>query len=217
MTQDKRSKKRGRPVANQQLDKSKVLEVALKEFAQKGFDGAQFKTIAKEANMSPSLINYHFDGKEDLWKQAIQKLGEQLSKRFREVKSYFKDLEGVPWMKAYTRQFVYFSAEHPEFYKIIFHEMCNPSERSKWLIDTILIPIQEELGIPLLLDSKVKHKIFSEVSLAHFTSLLIGAANVFFVHVFEMKYRFGVDSLNPEEIEKYADFVNKTLFARFEK
>lgn len=216
MTPEKIRKKRGRPVANKQLDKSKVLEKAVKEFAQKGFDGAQLKIIAKEANMAPSLINYHFEGKEDLWKQAVQQLGQKLAERFQEVRRYFKDLEGIPWIKAYTRQFVYFSAEHPEFYKIVFHEMCDPSERTKWLIDTILKPLHDELGVKLSPETVANHKIFSATSLAHFSSLLIGAANIFFVHAFEMQYRFGVDSLSQEEIEKYADFVNETLFARFE-
>jgi len=42
--------------------------------------------------------------------------------------SYFKDLKGIAALKTYIRQFVYFTAEHPEFHKVVFHEMCTQTE-----------------------------------------------------------------------------------------
>ena len=131
-------KKRGRPKGSKQIDKTAILEVAIQEFANRGFDGARQRDIALTAGITISLMNYHFDGKNDLWKQAVSHLGKKLTQRFIEVQGYFKDLKDIAALKAYTRQFIYFSAEHPEFYKIVFHEMCTKTERATWLIETIL-------------------------------------------------------------------------------
>jgi len=52
----------------------------------------------------------------------------------------FKDLEGLAALKAYTRQLIYFCAEHPEYYKLVFHEMCTKTERATWFIENITLP-----------------------------------------------------------------------------
>jgi len=145
-TNNKQKKKRGRPKASKQIDKKAILEIAIQEFANKGFGGVRQRDIAEQAGIANSLMNYHFESKEDLWEQAISQMGEKLMQRYVEVKSYFKDLEGIAAMKAYTRQFVYFSAEHPEFFKIFFHEMCTQTKRADWLVDTILMPLHNFFG-----------------------------------------------------------------------
>lgn len=48
--------------------RKQILDAALKIFAQKGFRGATNQAIAKEAgNISPGLIYWYFDNKEDLF------------------------------------------------------------------------------------------------------------------------------------------------------
>ena len=207
---NKKGKKRGRPFGNKDL--SMVLDAAAKVFAQKGFDGAQIKDIAQKADFTTSLLHYHFENKEDLWKQTITMLGEELMETFKNIESYFKDLKGIPLMKAYNRQFIYFSVNRPEFFKIAFHEIGNESHRAEWYLDEILIPIHNQFGI------NKDHQFYksSNISPAHFHSLLVGSANIFFALSFQYKRQFGVDSFDKDEIERYVDFVNETIFARFE-
>lgn len=47
--------------------RSQILEAALKVFAEKGFKGATNKDIADAAGVSPGLIYFYFDNKEDLF------------------------------------------------------------------------------------------------------------------------------------------------------
>ena len=208
-------KKRGRPKGSKQIDKAAILEVAFREFATKGFDGTRQRDIASMADITNSLMNYHFDGKEDLWKQSVTHLGKKLTKRFLEIQSYFKDLEELSAMKAYTRQFIYFSAQHPEFYKIVFHEMCTKTKRAKWLIETILAPMHH-------LTEKANRKntegkmVFRGYPLPNLFSMIIGSANVFFIHVYQMENMYGIDSFDEKEIEQHADVVIDLLFAKFQ-
>ena len=207
-------KKRGRPVGSKQIDKVAILNIAIQEFANKGFDGVRQRDIAKKASITNSLMNYHFENKEDLWQQAVLQLGEKLKKRLLEVQGYFKDLEGIAALKAYTRQFIYFSAKHPEFYKVVFHEMCTQTERADWLIDTMLSPLHQMFG-GVTSNSKSEIEEFKGYPIANISSIIIGAANVFFIHAFQMKKMYGTNPFEKETIEKHADIVIELLFAKF--
>jgi TetR/AcrR family transcriptional regulator len=62
-------KKAGRPT---ELDPGALLDAAEKLFADKGFNGATTRELAKAAGCNVALISYHFGGKEGLY-QAILK------------------------------------------------------------------------------------------------------------------------------------------------
>ncbi len=210
----KNSRKRGRPFANKDL--SVVLDAAAQVFSKKGFDGAQIKDISEQANFSTSLLHYHFKNKEDLWKQTVRKLGDELRRVLQNIESYFKDLSGIPLLKAYNRQFIYFSAKHPEFFKIVFHEIVNESHRAEWLMDEILDPLHAQFSSRVEMDKNQNSAILPDSTKAHVHSMVVGAANIFFALSFQFKRQFGIDSFDTEEIEKYIDFVNSTLFAKYE-
>ena len=114
-------RKRGRPSLKKEIDLSKVLEVAIKSFANEGYKGTSMKTIAEEAGYTKAVLHYHFENKENLWKKAILHLNDKLIQRYEEMQGYFKDLEGLAALKAYTRQYVYFCAEYPEYYLSLLH------------------------------------------------------------------------------------------------
>ncbi|MFK7980279.1 MAG: TetR/AcrR family transcriptional regulator, partial [Saprospiraceae bacterium] len=183
-------------------------------FGIKGFDGTKLKDIAKEANISNAVLNYHFDGKEDLWKQAVTQLGEKLVQRYQEIAGYFQDLEGIAALKAFTRQFVYFSAEYPEFHRIIFHEMCTRTERATWLVKEVLNPLHHFF---VYFYSSNKNLDIEGYAAANLSSIIIGASNTFFIHAFQMEQMYGVNPFEKEQIEKHADMVMDLVFAKFNK
>ena len=55
--------------------KTRILETALKEFAQHGYDGAGVVKIANDAGVSQPSIHYHFKSKRALWEAAMTHLG----------------------------------------------------------------------------------------------------------------------------------------------
>ena len=60
-----------RPAAGEDRRKQ-ILEAAFKVFAEKGFKGATNKNIADEAGVTPGLIYWYFDSKEDLFFALMQ-------------------------------------------------------------------------------------------------------------------------------------------------
>src|SRR5690606_37549596 len=57
--------------------KDALLRAAKKVFAAKGYDGATVKEVADEAGANISLVSYHFNGKENLFRACVQAYGEE--------------------------------------------------------------------------------------------------------------------------------------------
>ncbi len=54
--------------------RTRLIESAILHFADKGFDGAGIREIAKSANANSALVAYHFCGKEGLYSEALKEL-----------------------------------------------------------------------------------------------------------------------------------------------
>ncbi|MEL6589804.1 MAG: TetR family transcriptional regulator [Bacteroidota bacterium] len=208
---EKSGRKRGRPVSREKIDQDRLLDIANKVFAEKGFEGAQLKEIAERAGISKSLMNYHYGNKEQLWKVSVKRLGEKLNEQLRETGRMLKDLTGVALMKAYNRQFIYFSAEHPEFYKIFIQEMYAGTERSFWMFDNILKPLYEFTEV-FIKAAKADNDPIGKIPTANLSAILMGSANTIFMHAYQMQQVYGVDPFQPEEIERHADIINALVF-----
>lgn len=55
--------------------KEALLIAAKRIFAQKGYDGATVKDIADEAGVNISLVSYHYNGKENLFRACVEAYG----------------------------------------------------------------------------------------------------------------------------------------------
>lgn len=60
-----------------ETSKQKILDVATKLFAQKGFDGVGVREICKEAGANICMISYFWGGKKELYKGIINNLVEK--------------------------------------------------------------------------------------------------------------------------------------------
>ena len=49
-----------------------IVEIARKHFAMHGFNGTSMKDVAAESGIAGSLINYHFQDKEGLFRASIE-------------------------------------------------------------------------------------------------------------------------------------------------
>lgn len=208
----KTEQKRGRPSLEIQLDVNKILDCAIQAFAEKGFDGASLSDIAKRAGVrNTSVLNYHFGSKEGLWKQAITRLGSQLADRVQQIGGVLQDVTGTQLLKAYMRQFVYFTAENPDFHRVVALEMCARSERTEWLVHTLLDPLHQ-LYENMFLNREFKDSHLGQIPAANLASMMIGAVTTFFFHATQMEIQYGVDPFSAEEIEKHVDGLNQLFF-----
>jgi TetR/AcrR family transcriptional regulator len=56
----------------------KIIQAALKEFTEKGYDAASLSEIAREAGTTKQLLHYYFSGKDQLYLTAINDVSQSL-------------------------------------------------------------------------------------------------------------------------------------------
>ncbi|MEM8935011.1 MAG: helix-turn-helix domain-containing protein, partial [Pseudomonadota bacterium] len=69
-----RPARRRRPQERAEATKNKLLEAAVFEFADRGFDAVTIRDIEVRADVQRGLLSYHFGDKESLWKASVDKL-----------------------------------------------------------------------------------------------------------------------------------------------
>lgn len=114
-----------------------ILDAAIHTFAEFGFDAASIGLIAERSKVKKTLIQYHFETKENLWKEAVNALWEQ---RQVALPSYFKGADKVDselTLRFIFKQIIRFAFDHPEWLGIMLREAANPtSPRFNWLIES---------------------------------------------------------------------------------
>ena len=66
------SKNAKKPTFTEEARRAQILDIALKLFVEKGFDGTSVTEIAKQAEVSRGVIFYYFDGKRELGEEVIR-------------------------------------------------------------------------------------------------------------------------------------------------
>lgn len=63
---------RGRRRGDAARTRERILAAARAEFASTGYDGVSLRAIARRAQVDPALVHHYFDGKQDVFAQALE-------------------------------------------------------------------------------------------------------------------------------------------------
>ncbi|MDQ1532599.1 MAG: hypothetical protein QOF28_360 [Actinomycetota bacterium] len=187
-----------------------ILEAALDLFSERSFDGASTRLIAERAGVTQPLLNYHFAGKEDLWRAAVDDLFERVRTSMRGRLSGLRGVDDITIAKLMVRHFVEFSAANPQLYRIIMQESKQPGPRLDWLVDTHVRPYYET-AVAMFERLGAGGEV-APVAPAHLYYLMTGAGASVFVMAPECERLTGVDPFTPEFVAAHADLVVDLLF-----
>lgn len=207
-------RKRGRPVASEKLDTTVLLEAALDVFSDHGYEGAQLKEVAEKVGVTTPLISYHFENKEDLWKQSIIHLSAKIMRRYEEVRKEHDHLNGIALLKAFSKQYLYLMAEFPSMYKILLQEMGRKSWRYDFVSQNLLMPVVWFSHKPITESKDLAE--FKAIPAANFVSIMFGATSSFFVLAQTLETEYGISPFSKENIEMHANIMNNLIFKQFE-
>ncbi|MFK8137899.1 MAG: TetR/AcrR family transcriptional regulator [Bdellovibrionales bacterium] len=73
--------------------RAQLIEAGKALFSEKGFDGTTVKEIANAAGVNISLISYHFDGKEKLYRECVGDHGGKLLEMAKRILTHCKSEE----------------------------------------------------------------------------------------------------------------------------
>ena len=207
-------RKRGRPVSSEKLDINVLLEAALEVFSEFGYEGAQLKEVASKVGVTTPLISYHFENKEDLWKQSIIHLSSKIMQRYEEVSASNNHLNGISLLKAFTKHYLYLMAEFPSMYKILLQEMGRKSWRYDFVSQNLLMPVVWFSHKPITESENLEE--FKAIPAANFVSIMFGATSSFFVLAQTLETEYGISPFTKENIEMHANIMNDLIFKQFE-
>ena len=179
--------------------RDRLLEAALAEFAEHGFEGASTRAIASRAGAHQPQINYHFESKEALWRAAI----EDLMAAFDEAFTGSATDDPRETFAETIRRLVRFAATRPELHRIMIQEGTHDTERLRWIADTY-IARRHDLLVEMW-ERAVAEGGTAPVSPTLIHYLVLGAATLLFANAPEARIILGVDPTDPALVDEHAD------------
>ncbi len=201
-----------RPQQRSLETRERLLEAALAVFAEHGFAGATTREIARRAGVALAALPYHFTTKDALWRAAADRifgrLGETIGKRL-------ASLEGVDLptrLRLILREFVRFSAAHPELHRFMIQEGFAKSARLSWLVDAHIRPMYEFVRSTVAAAQRDGMVPVGRTEHLHY--IMIGAAASVYALGAEFELLTGEDPRDEALVSAHVDMLERLLFAR---
>jgi AcrR family transcriptional regulator len=185
--------------------RSRLLDIALDQFAAKGFEGTSIRDIAAEAGVNHGMIKYYFDNKDRLWRAAVTLLFERMERELAGPHPEDEGADSLQKVKNRLRRYVRYCARHPEHARIMIQESIRENSRLAWAVERFIAPQHEAA-------SKVRSEeentgIWPNISAASLSYIVVASCQMPFVLAQEIKHLYGVDMLHEAQIEAHADAV----------
>ena len=108
------------------------------------------------------------------------------------------------------REFVAFSATHPQLHRIITQECKSDGPRMDWLVERHVRPLYEQTTAMFTRLVDAGH--LPDIAAVHLYYILTGAGPTMFVLAPECRRLAGIDPQAPDVVEAHADAVVALIF-----
>ncbi|MDT7667249.1 MAG: TetR/AcrR family transcriptional regulator [Pseudonocardiales bacterium] len=179
------------------------LAAALHAFAIHGYQGVSVRTLNRELGVSHNLLHQRYGSKEAIWYAAVDWGFGLLAGRLAEHLDPHRD-PGAQ-LRVFVREFVAFSARHPDLLRVVHQEGSAPSRRLSYLLDTYVRPIITTLAPTYfeLVESGRARPIPPEA----FYYLVTSGGGAKYALDSMTRELFGATTLEPQQIDDYTDAV----------
>jgi len=203
----RRKKRQRRPIEV----RNRILAAALEGFARHGFEGTSTRMIAEDANVSQSLLLYHFPSKDQLWKAVAEYVHSNNT-----ASSILHDdtdvgaVSASDKLRAVIRSYVMMFAKIPSLHRMMTQEAHQPSERLAWACENYT-----RKDFNKICDLIVKGQEEGEVrsgNPARLRYAIIAMGSIPFSVAAEYQYLTNRNPFSSAEIESAIDFINHLVF-----
>jgi len=135
--------------------RTRLLETAVRLFAEKGFEGTSVRAITAEAGCNLAAVNYHFGGKDQLYEEIfhlrLKAIREQRLAIIRSALAEGISLEAL--LRAFATGFLEPFMEAPDglmWRRLMWREMIESHLRQGMFAAEVITPVHEELAAALI-------------------------------------------------------------------
>lgn len=187
--------------------RERIVEAAREAFAEHGFRAASTRDIAARARTTQGLVTYHFRTKDELWRAAAGGIFELLKTKLGERLASLDFDDPRDLARESIREYVRFTADHPELFRMMVEQGKHADARGRWLVDNHIKPMFESFER----DGPWFTLKFDKALLPHAHYVLAGAASLVFAVAPEVRRLTGVDPTKKKFVEDHAEFVARLL------
>lgn len=209
--QPSQRRKAVRRVQQRSIDtRQAILDAALIEFAERGFDGASTRRIGERAELDYTLIKYHYRTKDVLWKSTAEYAFEQLYVVWNNLIAADTPVSAGEQLRVAFRAVLRFTIEHPAFTHFMLRENQAASPRLPWLATNILSRSRENV-MPLISEAQAGGELIAgDPDQIYY--MLIGMTSALSSFNPEMMELTGFSLTDEVAIEAYWNLIERAIF-----
>jgi TetR/AcrR family transcriptional regulator len=193
-----------------QATRSAILEAALAEFAEKGFEAASIRSIAERTGFQHPLITYHYPTKDVLWRAVAEYTFERIREAWDQRAPEHANLSPLERLRAEYHAVFRHTAAFPDFHRFMRQETSIGNPRLQWVAETVLKPLIDRL-LPQI-EAAQKQGLLPRVEPILFHYMMISLVAALSEFGPEMRVTRRVYAERPEVIEAYWKLVEDTVF-----
>lgn len=184
--------------------KDQILEAALKEFADSGFEGASIRRIAAVADVNHCSIQHHFGTKRELWEASARYVFAEQEAWLDKRADGLQGVSEAEFMRLMFREFMLFSAHCPSLNRFML-QANQSEERMKWLVENLLKPSKH--SYLTMIERAQQAGVFVAGDPAHLHYLFVASATSIFAFGTEFEQVTGNNPFDQTIIDRHIDLV----------
>jgi TetR/AcrR family transcriptional regulator len=195
--------------------RTSILNAAIAEFAERGFEGASIRAIADRLGLQHPLVTYHYRTKDTLWRAAAEHAFAQIRSGWDISAPEEADLSPLARLRQeYTSLFRY-TVAFPEFHRFMRQETLTNNPRLKWVAEAVLAPLLGRL-LPQIIEAQ-KQGFLPAVDPILFHYMMVSLTATLSEFGPEMQVTSGLSSEDQKVVEAYWRLVDEMVFVKKSK
>src|SRR3984893_6887552 len=212
-TVERRGRPRKRAEQQRSLEtRSAILDAAIAEFAERGFEGASIRAIEERLGLQHHLITYHYRSKDILCRAAAEHAFAQIRAGWDSSAPESSGLSPLARLREEYATLFRYTVAFPEFHRFMRQEAFTNNPRLKWVAETVLAPLLGRL-IPQIVAVQ-KQGLLPAVDPILFHYMMVSLTATLSGFGPEMQVTGGISAENAKVIEAYWHLVDETVFGR---
>ena len=190
--------------------RASILNAAIAEFAERGFEGASIRAIADRLGLQHPLITYHYRSKDILWRAAAEHAFAQIRAGWDSSAPENSDLSPLARLREEYATLFRYTVAFPEFHRFMRQETLTNNPRLKWVAEAVLAPLLRRL-IPQIVAAQ-KQGLLPKVDPILFHYMMVSLTATLSGFGPEMQITSGLSAEDARVAEAYWRLVDETVF-----